>query len=144
MRRKFHARRTVRLRTDAVTSVALYSRNSVVFAGPVALAGSFHPIPFRTRSLKSPAPMVLRLKAWESRSPPGLPSRQKPVFTHFNTPPFGAAFFCAFSSWASLTVNCRVPNHSRARAGVHRHRRAANKNCRGRSILATSHGALRF
>ena len=32
-----------------------------------------HPIPFRTRSLSPPEPMVLRLKARESRSPPGLP-----------------------------------------------------------------------
>lgn len=44
----------------------------IVFAGPVVLAGSFHPIPSRTRSLNSPALMVLRLKAWESKSPPGL------------------------------------------------------------------------
>ena len=33
-----------------------------------------HPIPFRTRSLSPPEPMVLRLKARESRSSPGLPS----------------------------------------------------------------------
>ena len=33
-----------------------------------------HPIPFRTRSLSSSGPMVLRLKARESRSLPGLPS----------------------------------------------------------------------
>ena len=32
-----------------------------------------HPIPFRTRSLSPPEPMVLRLKARESRSPPALP-----------------------------------------------------------------------
>ena len=32
-----------------------------------------HPIPSRTRSLSPPEPMVLCLKAWESRSPPGLP-----------------------------------------------------------------------
>ena len=31
------------------------------------------PIPFRTRPLNSPAPMVLSLKAWKSRSLPGLP-----------------------------------------------------------------------
>ena len=34
-----------------------------------------HPIPFRTRSLSPPEPMVLRLKARESRSPPGLSDR---------------------------------------------------------------------
>ena len=33
-----------------------------------------NPIPSRTRPLNAPAPMVLCLKARESRSPPGLPS----------------------------------------------------------------------
>ena len=42
------------------------------FAGLVAIARRHHPIPFRTRPLNSSAPMVLSLKAWESRSPPGL------------------------------------------------------------------------
>jgi hypothetical protein len=31
-----------------------------------------HPVPSRTRKLSTIAPMVLRLKAWESRSPPIL------------------------------------------------------------------------
>src|ERR1700722_19209989 len=44
------------------------------FAGLVAIAGGPNPIPFRTRPLNSPAPMILSLKAWESRSLPGLPS----------------------------------------------------------------------
>jgi hypothetical protein len=35
------------------------------------MPGVPHPIPFRTRSLSPPGPMVLRLKARESRSPPG-------------------------------------------------------------------------
>src|SRR5437016_12495773 len=47
------------------------------FAGLVVLAGEFHPIPFRTRPLKPPAPMVLRLKPRESRS---LPGRQRTQF----------------------------------------------------------------
>ena len=42
-------------------------------AGLVVLAGSLNPIPSRTRPLNSPAPMVLSLKAWKSRSLPGLP-----------------------------------------------------------------------
>ena len=46
------------------------------FAGLVVIARSLNPIPFRTRPLNSSAPMVLRLKAWESRSPPGLPSTE--------------------------------------------------------------------
>src|SRR2546421_7835169 len=44
------------------------------FAGLVVIAGEFHPIPFRTRPLKPPAPMVLRVNTRESRSPPGLPN----------------------------------------------------------------------
>src|ERR1700730_14736530 len=50
------------------------------FAGLVVIAGEFHPIPFRTRPLKPPAPMVLRVNTRESRSPPGLPNtdRKKP------------------------------------------------------------------
>src|SRR5215211_3494559 len=35
--------------------------------------GAKNPIPSRTRPLNSPAPMVLSLKAWKSRSLPGLP-----------------------------------------------------------------------
>src|ERR1700694_1256928 len=43
------------------------------FAGLVVLAGSLYPIPSRTRPSNSPAPMVLSLKTWKSRSLPGLP-----------------------------------------------------------------------
>src|SRR5262245_26262769 len=43
------------------------------FAGLVVVAGSLNPIPSRTRPLNSPAPMVLSLKTWKSRSLPGLP-----------------------------------------------------------------------
>ena len=43
----------------------------------MVLAGVPHPIPFRTRSLSPPASMVLCLKARESRSLPGLPSRSQ-------------------------------------------------------------------
>ena len=50
------------------------------FAGLVVLAGSQYPIPSRTRPLNSPAPMVLSLKAWKSRSLPGLP-RTETLFT---------------------------------------------------------------
>jgi hypothetical protein len=42
------------------------------FVDLVVLAEEFHPIPFRTRPLKPPAPMVLRPKPRESRSLPGL------------------------------------------------------------------------
>ena len=43
------------------------------FAGLVVFAGSLNPIPSRTRPLNFPAPMVLSLKTWKSRSLPGLP-----------------------------------------------------------------------
>ena len=46
-----------------------------------------HPIPFRTRSLSPPEPMVLRLKARESRSPPGLPSGYRTVMSLEHLPP---------------------------------------------------------
>src|SRR6201982_1484800 len=42
------------------------------FAGLVVLAGGLNPIPSRTRPLNSPAPMVLSLKTWKSRSLPSL------------------------------------------------------------------------
>ncbi len=44
----------------------------VRLADLVAMPGGPHPIPSRTQSLSPPGPMVLRLKAWESRSLPGL------------------------------------------------------------------------
>src|SRR5262245_65654474 len=53
------------------------SSHRIGFVDLVVLPGGPHPIPFRTRSLSPSGPMVLRLKARESRSPPGLPSRYK-------------------------------------------------------------------
>ncbi len=43
------------------------------FAGLVTFAERSDPIPSRTRPSNASAPMVLCLKTWESRSPPGLP-----------------------------------------------------------------------
>ena len=43
-----------------------------LFSGLVVIARAKHPIPSRTRPLSAVAPMVLRLKTWESRSPPNL------------------------------------------------------------------------
>ena len=59
------------------------------FAGLVVLAESLNPIPFRTRPLNSPAPMVLSLKTWKSRSLPGLPRTDFPSsrFLHFKKTP---------------------------------------------------------
>jgi hypothetical protein len=47
---------------------------SVQSADLAAMPEDPHPIPSRTRSLSPPGPMVLRLKARESRSSPGLPT----------------------------------------------------------------------
>ena len=60
-------------RESAVKIKCRIQSHSLFFAGLVVLAGEFHPIPFRTRPLKPPAPMVLRLKPRESRSLPVLP-----------------------------------------------------------------------
>ena len=64
------------------TAASRYARSSVLsdlqsspqdcFEGLVATARGKHPVPSRTRPLSPVAPMVLRLKTWESRSPPGL------------------------------------------------------------------------
>ena len=51
------------------------------FAGLVVIAGSLNPIPSRTRPLNFPAPMVLSLKTWESRSLPGLRRTDTPLDT---------------------------------------------------------------
>ena len=48
------------------------------FPGLVVIARAKHPIPSRTRPLSAVAPMVLRLKTWESRSPPNLISDNPP------------------------------------------------------------------
>src|SRR5712671_2823863 len=64
-------------------------RTSPFFAGLVVIAGEFHPIPFRTRPLKPPAPMVLRVNTRESRSPPGLQrtDHNKSRYSHHNKKP---------------------------------------------------------
>jgi hypothetical protein len=68
------------------------------FADLVALAGGLNPIPSRTRPLNSPAPMILSLKAWKSRSLPGLPRTEKLLDTMTDTknPPRkrGGFFVC--------------------------------------------------
>jgi hypothetical protein len=57
----------------------LCTRNVVTedFFGLVVIAQVKHPVPSRTRQLSTVAPMVLRLKAWESRS---LPNLKNPLF----------------------------------------------------------------
>ena len=73
------------------------------FAGLVVLAESLNPIPFRTRPLNFPAPMVLSLKTWKSRSLPGLQRTDFPS-TRFHvseTPAAGngsRCFLCLFGA----------------------------------------------
>ena len=47
----------------------------------VVIALAKHPIPSRTRPLRANTPMVLRLKTWESRSPPNLARSQRSLMT---------------------------------------------------------------
>src|SRR4051794_30844012 len=72
---------------------------SLSFAGLVVLARSLNPIPSRTRPLNSSAPMVLWLKPWESRSPPGLPrttlSSLRVTIETTPLPKGGGVFLCA-------------------------------------------------
>jgi hypothetical protein len=51
------------------------------FADLVVLARGLNPFPSRTRPLNPSAPMVLSLKAWKSRSLPGLPRTNFSLFT---------------------------------------------------------------
>ena len=75
--------------TEAISD-NVFSSSAVRLVDLVAMSEVPHPIPFRTRSLSPPEPMVLRLKARESRSPPGLPGGQtdeikiniEPFFLH--------------------------------------------------------------
>jgi hypothetical protein len=103
------------------------------FAGLVAVAGSLNPIPSRTRPLNSPAPMVLSLKAWKSRSLPGLQRTDAPhhddlvspvacVSARFKTSrrgfPWRLFLFCARSRSAQPMFEararglCAVARHS--------------------------------
>ena len=53
------------------------NRRACFFLGLVVIARAKHPVPSRTRPLSAVAPMVLRLKTWESRSPPNLERNTK-------------------------------------------------------------------
>ena len=54
----------------------------IPFLGLVVTARGKHPIPSRARPLSPVAPMVLRLKTWESRSPPDQCSNERPKTGH--------------------------------------------------------------
>ena len=50
------------------------ARSACPLSGLVVIAAAKLPIPSRTRPISATTPMVLRLKTWESRSPPNLTS----------------------------------------------------------------------
>ena len=80
------------------------------FAGLVVTAESLNPIPFRTRPLNFPAPMVLSLKTWKSRSLPGLQRTDTLItITHSKSGP-------PFRRWPAFFVP-DAPNDD-ARAGL--------------------------
>ena len=57
------------------------------FLGLVVIARAKHPVPSRTRPLSAVAPMVLRLKTWESRSPPNLERNTQNSPKRYQYPP---------------------------------------------------------
>lgn len=63
----------------------------------MAIAGAKHPVPFRTRPLSAQALMVLRLKTWESKSPPNLIKSDfslAMILSPFNTHCFAQLTLC--------------------------------------------------
>jgi hypothetical protein len=68
------------------------------FADLVVLARGLNPFPYRTRPLNPSAPMVLSLKAWKSRSLPGLPRTDFSLHDdRYENPPreTAAGFLCS-------------------------------------------------
>ena len=89
--RMSRAARTVRERAslrDTLPPARCSARNGEVFFGLVVIAQAKHPVPSRTRPLSAVAPMVLRLKTWESRSPPNL--KRPPQNVSLNTIPMAS------------------------------------------------------
>ena len=63
----------------------IQSRSDWFLLGLVVIARAKHPDPFRTRPLSAAAPMVLRLKTWESRAPPNL-AKTNPLYNDVTYP----------------------------------------------------------
>ena len=80
------------------------------------MAGGPHLIPFRTQSLSPLAPMVLRLKAWESRS---LPGPQSP----------DTASPCRHLSFTTTAAACRHLIRPQPYGGPDLHFRATALEC---------------
>ncbi len=108
-----------RIRRRAENSFSVLCRQSSVpfLAGLVAIARSLYPIPSRTRPSKSSAPMVLSLKAWKSRSLPGLPRTERfillfAIFQQTKAPRFPAGLFAIGLSPAPLKFTPRPRRRS--------------------------------
>ena len=69
--------------------------------GLVVIARAKHPIPSRTRPLSAVAPMVLRLKTWESRSPPNLTRRNLSLYDSKTVPTQISAPGYTVAGWSS-------------------------------------------
>ena len=93
----------------------------------MVIARAIHPIPFRTRPLSAVAPMVLRLKTWESRSPPNLERNRTYLSDDVReqkAPALGSAFF---------VMKARKPEISAQQADSREHAGHAAKPRRARA-----------
>ena len=71
------------------------------FLGLVVIAQVKHPIPSRTRPLSTVALMVLRLKAWESKSLPDLEKTERSRTMEYEKAALRGGFFVY---WTILTL----------------------------------------
>jgi hypothetical protein len=84
------------------------------FAGLAVIARSLYPIPSRTRPSKSSAPMVLSLKAWKSRSLPGLPRTEFPLHRFRSKKPCGKPRGFLFSVTLRRSARSAEPRRAAA------------------------------
>ena len=93
------------------------------------LQGAQNPIPSRTRPLNPFAPMVLSLKTWESRSPPGLQNALKHLFMKPHTKQPRSKRGCLRSGHRTRAPKAKHPearaDENRARAPFEGHRSGA-------------------
>jgi hypothetical protein len=117
----------------------------------VAMPEVPHPIPFRTRSLSPPGPMVLRLKARESRSPPGPPKGYKTNCKSPETDPYLTTSPAIAAGWSSPVArqahNLKVAGSNPAPApkSPKQHNKPAKQKCKAgflRSGQRQSHAGL--
>ena len=77
------------------------------FLGLVAIARAKHPAPFRTRPLSAVALMVLRLKTWESKSPPNLENTK-------------SAYLSKRSQYISQTISLKTRSNAQDKSACER------------------------